>query len=106
MCAVVARTAQLQSRITDHADTTLACLRAAGGSEDLDELERQCNEAGPKPSFFVRRQFEKLREQRDAAWQVAQSLQDILDGRFRPADEVIKPTGCTEYTFEVECDDE
>lgn len=93
-------------RVQDHKDTALACLRAAGGSEDLDELERQCNEAGPKPSFFVRKQFEKLREQRDAAWRVAQSLQDILDGRFRPVDEVIKSTGCTEYTFEVECSDE
>lgn len=71
-----------EERIADYRDTVHAVLKAAGGSEDLDELERQCNEAGPKPSFFVRKQFEKLREQRDAAWRLAQSLQDVLNGRL------------------------
>lgn len=79
-----------RAHIQDHKDTTLACLRAAGGSEDLDELERQCNEAGPKPSFFVRQQFEELKKQRDAAWQIARSLQDILDGRTRMLEAVVE----------------
>lgn len=79
-----------RERFQDHKDTTLACLRAAGGSEDLAELERQCNEAGPKPSFFVRKQFEELQKQRDSAWRVAQSLQDILSGRTLLLDAVIE----------------
>lgn len=89
-CAVVARTAQLRKRLEDHIDTTIACLQAAGGSEDLDELERECVEAGPKPSCFVRQQFQMLRAQRDHAWQMQKSMQDILEGRVRNIDEVIE----------------
>lgn len=89
-CAVIARTAQLRKRLEDHVDTTVACLQAAGGSEDIDELERECMEAGPKPSCFIRQQFQMLRAQRDQAWQMQKSMQDILEGRVRNIAEVIE----------------
>lgn len=51
---------RIQSR--DLIDTVLACLRAAGGSEDLDELEQQLNAAGPRPSFFIAQQVGELHD--------------------------------------------
>ncbi len=45
--------------IGDLVDTVEACLRAAGASEDFDEMERQVVAAGTKPSHFIKRQFEE-----------------------------------------------
>lgn len=48
----------LQQRNRDLLDTIHNCLIAAGGSEDIDELEHQLNQSGTKPSDFIRKQFE------------------------------------------------
>lgn len=53
---------RLRTQCRDLIDTVLACLQAAGGSEDLDELERQCNAAGPRPSFFIAQQIGELHD--------------------------------------------
>lgn len=37
----------------DYLDTIKAMLVACGGSNDDEELERQCNAAGSKPSDFI-----------------------------------------------------
>ena len=53
---------RLRTQCRDLIDTVLACLRAAGGSDDLDTLEWQCNAAGPRPSFFVAQQIRELQD--------------------------------------------
>lgn len=49
--------------LSDWVETVHACLVAAGGSEDVDELELQMG--GMDPSEFVRSQFEKAQEKTD-----------------------------------------
>lgn len=56
----------MRQKTIDLVDTVLACLRAAGGSDDLDELEAQCNAAGPRPSFLIRENVARLAEEREA----------------------------------------
>jgi hypothetical protein len=46
----------------DLIDTVHNCLIAAGGSEDIDELEKEVNLAGKKPSDFIRKQFQELQK--------------------------------------------
>lgn len=41
-------------------DTIHQCLIAAGGSEDIDELEAQVKSVGTKPSDFIKYQFTNL----------------------------------------------
>lgn len=50
----------------DLIDTVHACLLAAGGSEDIDELEKQSRAAGQNPSDFVRARIEAITAERDA----------------------------------------
>jgi cell division protein FtsB len=47
----------------DLLDTVYNCLMAAGGPSDIDELQKEVNAAGPKPSHFVKAQFDKLNAQ-------------------------------------------
>jgi hypothetical protein len=51
---------QLTQEKNDLLDTVVSCLQAAGGSSDIDELEKQCNAAGSKPSDFIRSQIDAL----------------------------------------------
>lgn len=53
---------RLRDKVRDLIDTVLACLRAAGGSDDLDELERQCKAAGKYPSDYVAQQIRELQD--------------------------------------------
>lgn len=65
--------------VKDLTDTVKACLVAAGGSEDNGVLEQQLNEAGAKPSDFIRQQ---LAEQRKfiADLQFATGCRTVEDG--------------------------
>lgn len=49
--------------LKDWVETVHACLVAAGGSKDVDELERQMD--GMSPVEFVRSQFEKAQEKKN-----------------------------------------
>lgn len=49
---------ELERKYDRAIDTVAACLIAAGGSEDIDELEQQVKAAGTYPSDFVRQQFQ------------------------------------------------
>lgn len=51
-------------------DTAAAMMTAACGTDDLDEQERLCNEAGTKPSHFIaklRADYVSLQERLDKA---------------------------------------
>jgi hypothetical protein len=49
--------ADQRTKVSDYRDTVHACLIAAGGSENINELERQVCAAGTTPSDFVRQQL-------------------------------------------------
>lgn len=46
----------------DYVDSVDACLQAAGASSDIDVMEAQVNEAGTKPSHFIKQQMDELRQ--------------------------------------------
>jgi len=46
----------------DLLDTIHACLVAAGGSEDIEELEKEVEAAGEKPSDFIKKKFADLQK--------------------------------------------
>lgn len=56
---------RLEAQNRDLLDTVKACLVAAGGSERDDDLERQCNATGDKPSIFIGSRVNRLRNALD-----------------------------------------
>ncbi|MHB8953539.1 MAG: hypothetical protein ACYC4U_11265 [Pirellulaceae bacterium] len=54
LVAAAAENEKLRKKWTDALDTVTACLRAAGGSGDMDELQKQLRAAGAKPSYFIK----------------------------------------------------
>ena len=74
------RVRELEEKLRDYVDTVHACLIAAGGSEDIDELERQVNAAGPKPSFFVRKQIQAHARENERLREALEKIKTIGDG--------------------------
>lgn len=66
-----------RQRESDLIDTVKACVVAAGGSKDVDELEREM--AGKRPSEFVEAQMELLRRALRGIAKYWDECEDALD---------------------------
>ena len=49
--------------VQDLLDTVQACLIAAGGSSNIDELEKQLKDVGTNPSHFIKKRFQDLEKE-------------------------------------------
>jgi hypothetical protein len=83
--------------LSDWVETLHACLVAAGGSEDVDELELQMG--GMDPSEFVRSQFEKALAKTDKT----PMTKEWLDAHFPQwVEEVIYHEGWTAWDVGID----
>ena len=60
---------QQKQQVANLLETIHNCMIAAGGSQDLDELERQMNAVGTHPSHFIEHQMKQLRDRATKAEQ-------------------------------------